>query len=38
MKKPENPAFFLLVLWLLCIALVALMWYALAAFVAHNGG
>ncbi len=38
MKKPENPVFFLLVLWLLCIALVALMWYALAAFVARYRG
>ena len=29
MHKPENPMLFVLVLWLVGIALVALMWLAL---------
>ena len=35
MKKSENPLFFLLALWLVCIALAGLIWWALAAFIAH---
>jgi hypothetical protein len=38
MKKPENPLFFLLALWLICIALVAVLWWALAAFLARYRG
>ncbi len=36
MKKSESPLFFLLALWVLCIVLVAVIWWALAAFVARN--
>ncbi len=29
MHKPENPMLFVLILWLIGIALMALMWFAL---------
>jgi len=38
MKRSESPLFFLLALWVICIGLVALFWWALMAFLARNHG
>ena len=38
MRKPENPVFFILVLGLMCVAFAAIVWWALASFLARYRG